>query len=165
MKKAYDASNVLPISGAKIAIVQASWHKEHTDRMVEASREILEIAKCAAVDVYQVPGTYEIPLTAKKLAKTYKYDAIIVYGIVIKGDTDHYEVILQTVIRELGKVMYDYEVPIIMEVLPCFKLEDAIARSVGENNKGIEAALATVDLITLYRNMEPVKEISDKHVN
>jgi 6,7-dimethyl-8-ribityllumazine synthase len=155
MKKTYDASNVLPISGARIAIVQAAWHKEYTDRMVEASREILEIAKCAAIDVYQVPGTYEIPLTAKKLAKTYKYDAIIVYGIVIKGDTDHYEVILQTVIRELGKVMYDYEVPIIMEVLPCFKLEDAIARSTGENNKGIEAALATVEIITLYRRMEP----------
>jgi 6,7-dimethyl-8-ribityllumazine synthase len=155
MKKAYDASTILPITGARIAIVQAAWHKEHTDRMVDASREILEIAKCANVDVYQVPGTYEIPLTAKKLAKTYKYDAIIVYGIVVKGDTDHYEVILQTVIRELGKVMYDYEVPIIMEVLPCFKLEDAISRSTGENNKGIEAALATIDIITLYRKLEP----------
>jgi 6,7-dimethyl-8-ribityllumazine synthase len=153
MKKAYDSSRILPIPGARIAIVQAAWHKEHTDRMVEASKEVLEAAECSVVDVYQVPGTYEIPLTAKKLAKTYKYDAIIVYGIVVKGDTDHYDVIVQTVIRELGKVMYDFEVPIIMEVLPVFKLEDAIARSTGENNKGLEAGLATVDLITLYRKM------------
>jgi 6,7-dimethyl-8-ribityllumazine synthase len=154
MKKAYDASNILPIPGANIAVVQAAWHKEHTDRMVDVSKEIFEIAQCATVDVYQVPGTYEIPLLAKKLAKTYKYDAIIVYGIVVKGETDHYEVILQTVIRELGKVMYDFEVPIIMEIMPVFKLEDAIARSTGENNKGIEAALTTVELVTLYRKLE-----------
>ena len=154
MKKAYDASKILPITGAKVAIVQAAWHKEHTDRMVDVSKEILLAANCAAVDVYQVPGTYEIPLTAKKLAKAKKYDAIIVYGIVVKGDTDHYEVIVQTVIRELGKVMYDFEVPIIMEVLPVHKLEQAVARSKDENNKGIEAAQAAIDIITLYRKME-----------
>jgi 6,7-dimethyl-8-ribityllumazine synthase len=153
MKKAYIPTEVAQIAGARIAIVQAAWHKEHTDRMVEASREILEAAKCATIDVFQVPGTYEIPLTAKKLAKSRKYDAIIVYGIVVKGDTDHYEIILQTVIRELGKVMYDFEVPIIMEVMPVLKLEDAITRSQGENNKGIEAGQATVDVITLYRSM------------
>lgn len=154
MKKSYDASKILPIAGAKIAIVQAAWHKDITDRMVEATREILEVAKCSDVDVFVVPGTYEIPLTSKKLAKTGKYDAIIVYGIIVKGDTDHYEVIVQTVIREMGKVMYDYEVPIIMEVLPVFAIEDAIARSKDEGNKGIEAAQATIDLITLYRKME-----------
>ena len=161
MKKAYDASKILPITGARVAIVQAAWHKEHTDRMVAVSKEILEAANCSAVEVYQVPGTYEIPLTAKKLAKSKKYDAIIVYGIIVKGDTDHYEVIVQTVIRELGKVMYDFEVPIIMEVLPVHKLEDAIARSIDENNKGIEAAQATIDIVTLYRNLE--KEVLAVH--
>lgn len=151
MKKSYDASKITPIPGAKVAIVQAAWHKEHSDRMVNVSREMLEAAKCAAVDVFQVPGTYEIPLVAKKIAKGGNYDAIIVYGIVVKGDTDHYEIILQTVIREIGKVMYDFEVPIIMEILPVHRLEDAIARTKEESNKGIEAAQATIDLITLYR--------------
>ena len=154
MKKEYDASVVSPIEEARVAIVHAAWHKEHLERMVQASKEILETAKCQSIDVFQVPGTYEIPLTAKKLAKTGKYDAIIVYGIVVKGDTDHYEVILQTVIRELGKVMYDYEVPIIMEVLPVHRIEDAIARSTGDGNKGIEAAQATIELLQLYKTID-----------
>ncbi|HEY9759607.1 MAG TPA: 6,7-dimethyl-8-ribityllumazine synthase [Oculatellaceae cyanobacterium] len=153
MKKEYDASIVSPIEEARVAIVHSAWHKEHLDRMVQVSKEILETAKCQTIDVFQVPGTYEIPLTAKKLAKIGKYDAIIVYGIVLKGDTDHYEVILQTVIRELGKVMYDYEVPIIMEILPVHRIEDAIARSTGDGNKGIEAAQATIDLLQLYKTL------------
>ena len=154
MKKAYDPSKIAPIAGARVAIVQAAWHKEITDRMVEASSEILTLAKCELVELYPVPGTYEIPLTAKLLAKSGKFDAIIVYGIIVKGDTDHYDVIVQTAIRELGKVMYDFEVPIIMEILPVFKIEDAIIRSEGEHNKGIEAAQATIDIVTLYRKMK-----------
>jgi len=154
MKKAYDQAKTASIKGASVAIVQAAWHKEHSDNMVKATREILNAAQCEAIDVYLVPGTYEIPLTAKKIAKTKKYDAIIVYGIIVKGDTDHYEVLVQTVIRELGKVMYDFEVPIIMEILPVHKLQDAIARTVGEHNKGIEAAQATIDIIELYREMD-----------
>ncbi len=153
MKKAYDATKITPIAGAKVAIVQAAWHKEHSDRMVEVSKEILETAKCSSVDIFQVPGAYEIPLFAKKLAKLKKYEAIIVYGIIVKGDTDHYQVLLQTVITELGKVMYDFEVPIIMEILPVFRLEDAIARTIEEHNKGIEAALATIEIITLTRKL------------
>ncbi|CAN5951232.1 unnamed protein product [Sphagnum jensenii] len=153
MQKSYDASKIVPIAGAKVAIVQAAWHKEHSDRMVEVSKEILETAQCAAVDVFQVPGTYEIPLVAKKLAKLKKYDAIIVYGIIVKGDTDHYQVIVQTVIRELGKVMYDFEVPIVMEILPVFRIEDAVARTKGEQNKGIEAGLATIDIVLLNRKI------------
>jgi 6,7-dimethyl-8-ribityllumazine synthase len=154
MKKSYDASKIKPIPGAQVAVVQASWHKDHTDRMVEASREILEQAQCSAVDVFVVPGSYEIPLTAKKLAALGKYDAIFVYGIIVKGETDHYDVIVQTCIRELGKVMYDFEVPIIMEILPVHDIEHAIARTQGDHNKGIEAALAAIDLIVLYRQIE-----------
>ncbi len=154
MKKAYDKSTSQKISGARIAVVQASWHKELTDRMVDASKQILKDADCSGVEVFVVPGCYEIPLTAKKLAKTGKYDAIIVYGIIVKGDTDHYEVILQTCIRELGRVMYEMEVPIIMEILPVHDIAHAIARTEGDNNKGIEAAKATVELIALYRDIE-----------
>lgn len=154
MKKTYTAENITPIPGARIAIVQASWHKEHTDRMVEASKSILQEAQVTGVDVFVVPGSYEIPLTAKKLARTGRYDAIFVYGIIVKGDTDHYDVIVQTCIRELGKVMYDFEVPVIMEILPVHDIEHAIARTQGDNNKGIEAALAAIDLIALYRKIQ-----------
>lgn len=154
MKKSYDTTTSQSIAGARIAVVQASWHKELTDRLVEASSRILSEAQCSDIEVFVVPGCYEIPLTAKKLAKSGKYDAIIVYGIIVKGETDHYEVILQTCIRELGRVMYDFETPIIMEILPVHDIAHAIARTEGEHNKGIEAAQAAVKLISLYREIE-----------
>lgn len=154
MKKSYDSSPSNSISGARIAIVQASWHKELTDRMVDASTRIFHDADCADLDIFVVPGCYEIPLTAKKLAKTRKYDAIIVYGVIVKGETDHYEVILQTCIRELGRVMYELETPIIMEILPVHDIAHAIARTEGDHNKGIEAAQAAIKLIALYKNIE-----------
>lgn len=157
MKKSYDTSTSQTIVGARIAIVQGSWHKELTDRMIDASTRILNEAECAELDVFVVPGCYEIPLTAKKLAKTGKYDAIIVYGIIVKGETDHYDVILQTCIRELGRVMYELETPIIMEILPVHDIAHAIARTEGEHNKGIEAAQAAVKLISLFREIDSRK--------
>ncbi len=154
MKKSYETTIERTIPGARIAIVQASWHKEHTDRLVAASNRLLIEAGSENVDVFVVPGCYEIPLTAKKLAKLNKYAAIIVYGIIVKGETDHYEVILQTCIRELGRVMYEFEVPIIMEILPVHDIAHAIARTEGEHNKGIEAAQAAINLIALYTKIE-----------
>jgi 6,7-dimethyl-8-ribityllumazine synthase len=154
VKKSYDTTRTEKIAGARIAIVQASWHKELTDRMVDATNRILTDAEVSDVEVFVVPGCYEIPLTAKKLAKSGKYDAIVVYGIIVKGDTDHYDVILQTCIRELGRVMYEFETPIIMEILPVHDIAHAIARTEGEHNKGIEAAQAAIKLIALYREME-----------
>ncbi len=154
MKKSYDTTKTETIAGARIAIVQASWHKELTDRMVDATNRILTDAEVSNLEVFVVPGCYEIPLTAKKLAKSGKYDAIVVYGIIVKGDTDHYDVILQTCIRELGRVMYDFETPIIMEILPVHDIAHAIARTEGDHNKGIEAAQAAIKLIALYREME-----------
>ncbi|MFN8390870.1 MAG: 6,7-dimethyl-8-ribityllumazine synthase [Bdellovibrionota bacterium] len=151
MKKRYDTPPKFAISGAKIAIVQSHWHSEHTDNMVAACKKLLEEAGCTAVDVHQVPGCYEIPFAAKKLAKTKRYEAIVAVGAIVKGDTDHYQVILETCIRELGKVMYDFEIPVIMEILPVHKLEDLIARTTGEHNKGIEAAHAAAEIVAWHR--------------
>lgn len=152
MKKTYDASDIKQIDGARIAIVQSTWHKEHLDKMSSACKSLLEESG-ATVDIFEVPGCYEIPLSAKLLAKRKQYDAIAVFGIIVKGDTDHYEIILQTCIRELGKVMYDYEIPIIMEILPVKDINHAIERSTGDNNKGIEAAQAAVNIIRLHREI------------
>jgi 6,7-dimethyl-8-ribityllumazine synthase len=131
----------------RVAILQASWHQEHTNRMVEACEEYLNSAGVGQIEKFQVPGAYEIPLAAKLLAKKKKFDAIVVFGAIVKGDTDHYQVILDTCIRELGKVMYDFEVPIIMEILPVHKLGDLIERSRGRFNKGREAGEACVKFL------------------
>ena len=143
-----------PIPGSKIAILQASWHEEHTNRMVEACAAILTSAKCDQVDHFKVPGSYELPLAAKRLAKLKRYDALVVVGAIVKGDTDHYKVILETCIREIGRVMYEFEIPIIMEILPVHKIEDLISRTQGFHNKGIEAAMAAIETIHWHRSIK-----------
>ena len=153
MQKEYNALEIQSVPGARVAILQARWHHEHTSKMVGACEELLKRAGAVAVDLFQVPGSYELPLAAKRLAQKKHYDAIVVFGAIIKGDTDHYEVILDTCIRELGRVMYEYEVPIIMELLPVYQLEHLIARSEGKNNKGIEAAQAAAEIINFYRKL------------
>lgn len=130
-----------------VAIIQSSWHSEHTDRMVTACIESLNASGVTTIEHSVVPGAYEIPLAAKLLAKQQRFSAIIVFGAIVKGDTDHYQVILDTCIRELGKVMYDYEVPVIMEILPVHTLEQLIERSRGRYNKGREAADACIKIL------------------
>lgn len=171
------------LQGSRVAIVQAKWHHEHTDNIVKVCTELLVQTQCVEVSLYQVPGCYELPLAIKRLAAlgsrgtpqsispgatlaahevpsesaaAEKFDAIIPLGALIRGETDHYQVILETCIREIGRVMYEREIPIIMEILPVLKLDDLIARCQGAGNKGIEAARATVEAILWHRNPCPV---------
>jgi len=147
MKKSHSKEIKQKIPGARIAILQARWHCEHTDRMVSACREILNRAEAKKIKHFILPGAYELPLAAKMAAKSKRFDAIIVFGAIVKGETDHYEVILQTCIRELGRVMYDFEVPVIMEIIPVHNIKHLIERSQGEHNKGIEAAQAAIEIV------------------
>jgi len=150
MKKNYNALEIQRVSpNLKVAIVQAQWHAEHTDKMVQACQEVLQRSGVSDVKHVRVPGCYEIPLVAKKLAKTGEYSAIVVFGAIVKGETDHYQLILETCIRELGKVMYDFEIPIINEILPVHKLQHLIERSTGSSNKGIEAAQVAIEMIKI----------------
>lgn len=155
MKKTYTTEHIPELAqGSIVAIVQAQWHAEYTDQMVDVCTQILEARGVSEIKTVKVPGCYEIPLMAKRLAKTGKYSAIVVFGAIVRGDTDHYQLILETCIRELGKVMYDFEVPIINEILPVHQLEHLIERSSGAGNKGIEAAQAAIDTIRAYQNLQ-----------
>jgi len=158
MKTEYKKTDIPTIPDAKIAIIQAKWHSDYTDNMVAACTELLLSAQANPPTLIKVPGAYEIPLIAKLVASSKKYEAIVVFGAIVKGATDHYKVILDTCITELGKVMYDYEVPLIMELLPVHKIEDLIERSQGTNNKGIEAAQAACEIITVCRNFKESKK-------
>lgn len=152
MKKEYADIELKKVAGAKIAIIATGWHRDLLDRMIEASSELLTAAG-ASITVFNVPGSYEIPLVAKILARKGEFEAIIAFGIILKGDTDHYEVIRDTCTMELGRVMTEFEVPIIMEILPVYKIEHAIERTEGRNNKGIDAAQAAAEMITLLRGL------------
>jgi 6,7-dimethyl-8-ribityllumazine synthase len=102
------------------------------------------------VDLVRVPGAFEVPLAARKLAETGKYDAIICLGCLLRGDTAHYDVIVNEVTRGIGQSAQETGVPHAFGVLTCENLEQAIDRAgLKMGNKGFEAALAAVEMASL----------------
>lgn len=107
-------------------------------------------AQKADIDVVRVPGAFEIPSAARTLASTAKYDAIICIGCLLRGDTAHYNVIVNEVTRGIGQSAQETGVPHAFGVLTCDTLEQAIDRAgLKMGNKGFEAALAAVEMATL----------------
>ena len=122
--------------------------------MVEKCSSILREAGVGVIDLHPVSGCLEMPLAARRLARLGKeYEAIITFGVVLKGETYHFEMIVDECIRGLGTVMLEDDIPIIVEVLPVTNLDQAKARSANDGfNKGIEAALATIETVAWRRN-------------
>jgi 6,7-dimethyl-8-ribityllumazine synthase len=109
-------------------------------------------AKKVDIDLVRVPGAFEIPLAARKLAETKKYDSIICIGCLLRGDTAHYDVIVNEVTRGIGQSAQETGVPHAFGVLTCENLEQAIDRAgLKMGNKGFEAALAAVEMASLGR--------------
>ena len=102
------------------------------------------------IDLVRVPGAFEIPLAARKLAETGKYDAVICLGCLLRGDTAHYDVIVNEVTRGIGQSAQETGIPHAFGVLTCETLEQAIDRAgLKMGNKGFEAALAAVEMASL----------------
>ncbi|MFZ0139076.1 MAG: 6,7-dimethyl-8-ribityllumazine synthase [Candidatus Sulfotelmatobacter sp.] len=114
------------------------------------------------VDLVRVPGAFEIPLAARKLAETGKYDAIICLGCLLRGDTAHYDVIVNEVTRGIGQSAQETGVPHAFGVLTCENLEQAIDRAgLKMGNKGFEAALAAVEMASLGKAIShPLSAVS-----
>jgi 6,7-dimethyl-8-ribityllumazine synthase len=122
-------------------------------------------AKKKAIDLVRVPGAFEIPLAARKLAETQKYDAIICLGCLLRGDTAHYDVIVNEVTRGIGQSAQETGVPHSFGVLTCETLEQAIDRAgLKMGNKGFEAALAAVEMASLREAISQPSAISEKQV-
>ncbi len=155
MQHTYTAKNLPSIEGAVIGILQSKWHREYTDVMVRKCAEVLRTAGAADPERHVLPGSLELPLAARHLLRRGKrYDALIAFGAIIKGDTFHFEMVLNMCSQGLNQVMLEENVPIIVEVLPVLNVEQLAARS-GENdqNKGIEAALAAIETISWRRTI------------
>ncbi len=102
------------------------------------------------IDVYKVPGAFEIPLLCKKLASTGKYDAIIALGAVIRGSTPHFDYVASEVAKGVNKASYDTDTPIIFGVLTTDTIEQAIERAgTKAGNKGAEAAMGALEMVNL----------------
>jgi 6,7-dimethyl-8-ribityllumazine synthase len=138
--------------GRRFAIVVSRFNAFITERLLRSAVDGLMRSGAVKkdIDLVRVPGAFEIPLAARKLAETGKYDAIICLGCLLRGDTAHYDVIVNEVTRGIGQSAQETGVPHAFGVLTCETLEQAIDRAgLKMGNKGFEAALAAVEMASL----------------
>ena len=144
-------------AGKRFAVVAARWNALFTDRLLEGAVGALRQhgAREEDITVVRVPGSFEIPATCKRLALTKKYDAIVGIGTLIRGETDHYDLIAKEVTSGLARVMLDTGVVVTFGVITTNDQEQAMARCGSKaGNKGAEAALAAVELVNVFSKIE-----------
>ena len=142
----------LNASGKRFAIVVSRFNAFITERLFQSAYDGLlrSGAKKKDVALVRVPGAFEIPLAARTLALTGKYDAVLCIGCLLRGDTAHYDVIVNEVTRGIGQSAQETGVPHAFGVLTCDTLEQAIDRAgLKMGNKGLDAALAAVEMANL----------------
>jgi 6,7-dimethyl-8-ribityllumazine synthase len=143
--------------GLRIAIVAARFNHFVVDKLVAGAVETLTQAGISAqdLDIVRVPGAFEIPLTARKLAASHSYDAVITLGAVIRGGTPHFDYVAGECARGVSEAARDSGLPVIFGVLTCDTLEQATERAGGAHgNKGADAALAAMEMADLLRKLE-----------
>jgi len=140
--------------GLKFALVASRFNEFITNRLIEGARDALlrHGVREEDVDISHVPGSFEIPLIAKKLAQTKRYDAVICLGAVIKGETPHYEYVATEVSRSIGRLSLDTGLPVIYGIITANTLEEAIERAgTKAGNRGFEAAVSAIEMANLLR--------------
>ncbi|SHG35733.1 6,7-dimethyl-8-ribityllumazine synthase [Desulfacinum infernum DSM 9756] len=146
----------LRAEGLKFGIVVSRFNDFICERLLGGAVDALTRtgANEADIDVYKVPGAFEIPLTAKKVAASGRYDAVICLGAVIRGATPHFDYVAAEVSKGIATVSLETAVPITFGVLTTDTLEQAIERAGSKaGNKGFEAAMAAVEMVNLLKNV------------
>ncbi len=142
--------------GLRFAAVVSRFNSFITERLLRGVLDALERGGAASqdVEVIHVPGSFELPLTAKKLALTSRYDAIIAIGCILRGETAHYDYVCSETSRGLQLAQMDTGVPVMFCVLTCETLEQAIDRAgLKGGNKGFEAGLGAIEMAQLSRKL------------
>jgi 6,7-dimethyl-8-ribityllumazine synthase len=143
-------------TGLKFAIVASRFNDFVTNRLLEGAMDALERTGAVESDlvIVKVPGSFEIPLAAKKLAGSGKYDAVICLGTLIRGETPHFEYISSEVTKGIAMVSLESRIPVIFGVLTADSMEQAIDRAgLKSGNKGYEAAMAAVEMVNLLKQI------------
>jgi 6,7-dimethyl-8-ribityllumazine synthase len=149
-------SGGLGAAGLRFGIVVSRFNEFITSRLSAAAVDALERAGATSddVDLVHVPGAFELPLAAKKMAATGRYDALIAIGCVLRGETSHYDYVCSETARGLQLAQMDSGLPIIFCVLTCDTLEQAIDRAgLKGGNKGFEAGLAAIEMARLSEKL------------
>ena len=138
----------------RFAIVASRWNEFISNRLVEGALDGLERLGAAQerVAVYRVPGAFEIPLLALRLAESEKFDAVICLGTIIRGQTPHFEYIANEVARGIADAAMETGLPVVFGIVTADTVDQAIDRAgVKLGNKGFEAAMTAVELVNLYK--------------
>jgi 6,7-dimethyl-8-ribityllumazine synthase len=147
----------LNAEGFRFAIVVSRWNDFLTSKLVEGALDALERlgADEKAVEIFKVPGSLELPLTALKVAQSGDFDAVIGIGTVIRGETPHFEYVAGEAAKGLAQASIQTGVPVLFGVITTDTLEQAINRAgVKAGNKGFEAAMSAVEIVNLYKEMD-----------
>ncbi len=143
-------------SGLKIGIVVSRFNDFITSHLLSGALEALgqHGADEKDIEVVRVPGAFEIPMAAKKLCDAKKYDAVVCLGAVIRGATPHFDYVAGEAARGVAAIAREAGIPVIFGVLTTDNVEQAVERAGGKSgNKGVDAALAAVEMATLYRKL------------
>jgi 6,7-dimethyl-8-ribityllumazine synthase len=141
--------------GLKFAIVASRFNDFITKSLIEGAIDALvrHNTKESDIEVYKVPGAFEIPLIAQKLASSKKFDAVITVGAIIRGATPHFDFVAAEVSKGVAKVSLDTGVPVIFGVLTTDTIEQAIERAgTKSGNKGAECAMGALELVNLIKD-------------
>ena len=142
--------------GFKFNVVVGRFNEFIGGKLLEGAKDALirHGAEASAIDVTWVPGAFEIPLIAKKVAKMQKYDAVICLGAVIRGSTPHFDFVSSEVSKGIASVSLETEVPIIFGVLTTDTIEQAIERAgTKAGNKGFESAMTAIEMVNLIKEL------------
>ncbi|MHB0968979.1 MAG: 6,7-dimethyl-8-ribityllumazine synthase [Thermoanaerobaculia bacterium] len=145
----------LNAEGMRFAIIASRFNDDIVSELLAGAVECLTRhgATSESVDVYRVPGAFEIPVLAARLVDLRRYDAIVTVGALIRGETPHFDFISQQTTMEISRVAVDSKTPIAFGVVTCNTMEQAKARTIRGSNKGWEAALAAIEMANLFRGI------------
>ncbi len=141
----------------KIGIVAARFNEFITSKLLGGALDGLKRHDVSDdnIDVAWVPGAFEIPLIASKMAKSKKYDAVICLGAVIRGSTTHYDYVCSEVSKGIAHVSFDSDIPVMFGVLTTENIEQAIERAGAKaGNKGFDCAVGAIEMVNLIREIE-----------
>lgn len=142
--------------GKRIAIVAARFNSFIVDRLVTAATDALTEQDVATddIEIFRIPGAFELPLLAQKAASTGRFDAIICFGCVIRGDTPHFDYVCNEAARGIQDVSLHFDMPVMFGLLTTDNDEQAEARVAEGNNKGAEVALSALEMLTVIDKVE-----------
>ncbi len=145
-------------AGLRVALTVSRFNEAVTSRLLAGARTALERhgVRAEDVDLAWVPGAFELPFTARKLAESHRYDAVVCLGAVIRGETPHFEYVAGEAARGIADAARDTGVPVIFGVLTTDTLEQALERASGKaGNKGYDAAVNAIEMANLLRQLRP----------